>query len=197
MAHKDSQSWIDSPGANDNAVGTVGILEAARLLAPYASQRSLWFLWCNEEHVPWTSVTAAANAKQRGDNLIAILNTDGIGRKSKEDTQARRMRNVTLWTEPAGERLADLMATVNDRYRIGLEQSKQRRANPGDDDGSFVKAGYPAAVVNIGSYPYADPNYHTEEDRPETVDCLNAAMAVRAIVAAVLTLDRDGFPGPG
>ena len=35
-AHKDSQSWIDSPGANDNAIGTVGVLEMACVLAEHA-----------------------------------------------------------------------------------------------------------------------------------------------------------------
>ena len=35
LAHKDSQSWIDSPGANDNAIGTVGVLELACVLAKY------------------------------------------------------------------------------------------------------------------------------------------------------------------
>ena len=35
LAHKDSQSWIDSPGANDNAIGTVGVLEMACVLAKH------------------------------------------------------------------------------------------------------------------------------------------------------------------
>lgn len=51
-AHKDSQSWIDSPGANDNAIGTVGVLEVARILAEYDSERTIRFLFCNEEHTP-------------------------------------------------------------------------------------------------------------------------------------------------
>ncbi len=34
LAHKDSQSWIDSPGANDNAIGTVGVLELAGCPGP-------------------------------------------------------------------------------------------------------------------------------------------------------------------
>ena len=33
VSHKDSMSWIDSPGAHDNAVGTVANLELARVLA--------------------------------------------------------------------------------------------------------------------------------------------------------------------
>jgi hypothetical protein len=195
VAHKDSQSWIDSPGANDNAVGTAGNLELARILAPVPTRRSIWFLWCNEEHTPWTSVTAAQNAKARGDNIIAVFNSDGLGRKSEAEMEAGVLRNVTGYTEPEGEAIADLMARVNERYGLGLQQSKIKRVAPGDDDGSYVKAGYPAAVINIGSFPYADPNYHTEGDKAETVDVRNAAVTVQAIAAAVLAIDADGAAG--
>ena len=191
ISHKDSQSWIDSPGANDNAIGTAGNMEIARVLADHPSRRSIWFVFCNEEHKPWTSITAANNARERGDNIIAVFNLDGLGRKSPEDTQAGKKTNVTLYTEPEGDGLADLMAEVNERYNIGLIQTKYKRPSPGDDDGSFVKAGYPAAVLNIGSYPYADPNYHSEGDVPETVDVENAAMAVQATIAAIVRLDLE------
>jgi len=50
---------------------------------------------------------------------------------------------------------------------------------------------YPAAVINIGSFPYGDPNYHAEGDIPETCDIENAAMTVQATLAAVVTIDRD------
>lgn len=193
LAHKDSQSWIDSPGANDNAIGTVGVLEMARVLADYPLQRTVRFLWCNEEHTPWTSVTAAQKAKARGENLIAVFNMDGIGVKSAEDTAAGKKTNVTVYTEPAGKRLADLMARVNERFAVGLEQRAAQRTRPGDDDGSFIKAGYPMAVINIGSWPYGDPNYHQEGDTPEKTDVENAAMTVRATIAAVLTLDTAGL----
>jgi len=192
ISHKDSQSWVDSPGANDNAVGTVANLDIARVLAGYESQRSVWFVYCNEEHTPWTSVTAADNARERGDNIIAVFNLDSLGRKSDEDHAARVMANVTLYTTPEGERLADLMAEVNERYDIGLQQRKHQRSAPGDDDGSYVKAGYSAAIMNLGSYPYADPEYHTEEDKPERVDFENVLLTARASLAAIVTVDRDG-----
>ena len=63
LAHKDSQSWVHSPGAYDNAVGTVAILEIARIIAKLEPQRTMRFLWCNEEHYPWTSVLAANNMR--------------------------------------------------------------------------------------------------------------------------------------
>lgn len=191
LAHKDSQSWIDSPGANDNAIGAAAVLEMAAVLSTYPSRRTIRFLFCNEEHTPWTSVTAAQNAKARGDRLIAIFNIDGVGVKPAEDAAAGKKTNVTAYTLPEGERLARLMSAVNTRYAIGLEQRTVRRPGPGDDDGSFIKAGYPNAVVNIGSWPYGDPNYHTEEDIPELCDVKNAAMAVQATLAAILTLDRQ------
>lgn len=191
LAHKDSQSWIDSPGANDNAIGTVGVLEMARVLAEYTSESTIRFLFCNEEHTPWTSKTAAQKAKSRGDNIVAVFNMDGIGAKTAEETAAGKKTNVTAYTKPEGKRLAELMAEVNARYSIGLEQRTAERPRPSDDDGSFVLAGYPAAVVNIGSLPYGDPNYHAEGDIPETCDIENAAMTVQAALAAVVTIDRD------
>ncbi|MBL7224202.1 MAG: M28 family peptidase [Candidatus Brocadiae bacterium] len=190
VTHKDSQSWVDSAGAYDNAVGTVATLELARVLADVPTRRSLCFLFCNEEHWPWTSVTAARNARARGDDLVAIFNLDSLGGKSRADLRAGRKTNVTLYTCPEGETLADLMAEVNTAYRIGLVQSKHKRTRPGDDDGSFVNAGYPAAVANLGSYPYADRNYHLESDRPDFVDIPNVALAARATLAAVLRRDR-------
>jgi hypothetical protein len=192
LAHKDSQSWIASPGANDNAIGTVGVLELACVLAEYPSERTIRFLLCNEEHSPWTSVTAAQNAKARGDNIVAVFNLDGIGAKPAEQTAAGKKTNVTAYTVPAGERLAELMSAVNARFAIGLEQRSVKRPGPGDDDGSFVKAGFGAAVVNIGSWPYGDPNYHVEGDIPERCDVPNAALTVQATLAAILTLDQEG-----
>lgn len=191
LAHKDSQSWIDSPGANDNAIGTVGVLEMACVLAKYNPESTIRFLFCNEEHTPWTSKTAAQKAKSRGDNIAAVFNMDGIGVKTAEETAAGKKTNVTAYTKPEGKHLAELMAEVNARYSIGLEQRTVQRSRPGDDDGSFVLAGYPDAVVNIGSFPYGDPNYHLEGDIPEKCDIANAAMTVQATLAAVVTFDGD------
>lgn len=195
LAHKDSQSWVLSPGAYDNAVGTAGILEVARLVSTVTTQRTVRFLWCCEEHRPWTSVTAAERAAARGDQLVAIFNTDGIGGRPRADHEAGRRTNVTLYTEEAGRPFAELCGMVNEAYGLGLEQSIQQREQPGDDDGSFIKAGFPHAIVNIGSYPYRHDYYHDERDVAADVDVTNVAMAVQMILGAVLLIDRDGPPG--
>jgi len=113
-----------------------------------------------------------------------------MGGKPQADMDAGRKTNVTLYTKPEGERFADLMAEVNKTYGIGLIQQKYQRQSPGDDDGSYINAGYPMAVANLGSYPYADPNYHTEQDIPEFVDVPNLWMATQASLAAGLRAER-------
>jgi len=198
IAHKDSQSWLNcAPGALDNAVGTVGAMEIARLLGEYDSRRSIRFMFCNEEHFPWTSIQGARNIAQMDLSVIAVLNIDSIGGKSAEDAAAGRKVNVTRFTNPEGEKIADMMAELNERYKIGLIQGKYRLDGPANDDGSFIRAGIPAAVHVIGSSPYADPNYHTENDTPENVDFANVAMATRLCLATVVQLDMHGGAAAG
>lgn len=192
IAHKDSQSWIESPGANDNAIGTAGLLELAIMLKRYKPNHTIRFIFCNEEHTPWTGITAAENIKAEGANVIALINLDGIGVKSP--VMAGRLANVTRYTTPEGEKLADLMEWLNIHHGIGLEQSKYKSESPGDDDGSFIRAGFPWAVLNIGSMPYGDPNYHTEGDTPDKTDFRNAALTVKLTLAAILYLDNFGRP---
>lgn len=194
LAHKDSQSWVDSPGANDNGVGTVALMEIARILSTYEPQRTIRVLFCNEEHRPWTSVTAARKAWDRGDRLIGIFNIDGLSRGTPEDRAAGRLTSVTLYTEDEGEPFAAMMSTVNETYRLGLDQRAHRREQPGDDDGSFINAGYKHAVLNIGSYPYGDPAYHTEQDVIENVDLDHLVVATRLSLAAAVWMDVRGKP---
>ena len=192
IAHKDSQSWIASPGANDNAVGTCGALELATVLSSYNPRHSIRFIFCNEEHTPWTSITAAEAIKASGLKVLALINMDGIG--VKPPSQQGKLANVTRYTSPEGERLADMMAMLNENLSIGLIQSKYLSDSPGDDDGSFIKAGFPWSVLNIGSMPYGDPNYHQEGDTVDKVDYENAKVTVQLTLAAVLYLDAYGRP---
>ena len=189
VAHKDSQSWIASPGAYDNAVGTAANLEIARVLAEYEPRRSWWLLFCNEEHTPWTSYNAASEAKARGENCVAIFNSDSLGGKGQE--AAGTFTNVTGYCTSEGRALAELMQEVVARYELPLEQRAVEREFPNDDDGMFVKAGYPAAIVNVGSFPYADECYHLECDTADRVDYANVKVATQAILAALVELDRN------
>lgn len=195
VAHKDSQSWIPcSPGANDNGVGTVALLELARILAGYDNQRELLFLWCNEEHTPWTSVAAARDIAASGRRVAAVLNLDAVGVRRAEDVARGIYTAGTRYTTDQGRLLADLMAELIGRYDLGLLHTRHRSARPEDDDGSFIKAGIARAILLTGWIPYPDPHYHTTEDRYEYVDFDSVARGVQLALSFVLYIDRNGAP---
>jgi len=193
IAHKDSQSWLTcAPGAYDNGVGVASLLELARVSRNVEHQRTVIFLFPNEEHWPWTSIAAAELLAQSRREIIAVINVDGIGGKSDQTVLAGKATNVTRYCTAQGEHLADLMAELNETYAIGLEQSKCHCSVPNDDDGSFVNAGFARSVLNIGSFPYSEPHYHTTNDRPEHVDIENVTRAMQLCLAALVHLDVNG-----
>jgi len=81
-SHYDHSSWDypAGPGADDNASGTAGVMECARLLKDFPTKRSIMFVPFNAEEywmvgsLPFAQKCAAENM-----NIIAHLNMDMIG----------------------------------------------------------------------------------------------------------------------
>ena len=70
----------DSPGANDNASGMAGTLEAARVLSKYDFENSIIFVGLSgEEQGLYGGKGLAAHAKENSWEIIGILNNDMIG----------------------------------------------------------------------------------------------------------------------
>lgn len=70
----------ESPGANDNASGIAGTLEAARLLSRYRFDGSIVFAGLSgEEQGLFGGAGLAAYAKQQGWQLTGVINNDMIG----------------------------------------------------------------------------------------------------------------------
>ncbi len=70
----------DSPGANDNASGMAGTLEAARILSKYDFENSILFVGLSgEEQGLYGGKGLAAHAKEQGWDIIGIFNNDMIG----------------------------------------------------------------------------------------------------------------------
>jgi Zn-dependent M28 family amino/carboxypeptidase len=69
-----------SPGANDNASGMAGTIEAARVLSNYSFENSIIFVGLSgEEQGLYGGKGLAAHAKEQGWEIIGILNNDMIG----------------------------------------------------------------------------------------------------------------------
>jgi len=192
ISHKDSMSWIDSPGAHDNAAGTVANLELARVLVTCALKRSVRILFCNEEHVPWTSRHAAEAAAARGDDIIAVLNVDSLDGKSDDDMAADKLTHVVTYSTNEGRPLAEFIVSCTAHYNIGLDARVVFKQKVNDDDGMFINAGYRRTVMNVGSFPYDDSQYHLPGDVPERVNIENLVLSTQLLLAAILEIDAKG-----
>ena len=73
----------DSPGANDNASGVAGTLEAARVLSKYKFQSSIIYAaLAGEEQGLFGGKIMAEQAVKDGWRIVAVLNNDMIGNVS-------------------------------------------------------------------------------------------------------------------
>ncbi|MGM0546341.1 MAG: M28 family peptidase [Bacteroidota bacterium] len=71
---------IDAPGANDNASGMAGAIEAARVLSDYEFENSIVFAGLSgEEQGLYGGRHMAEMAKEEGWEIIGVLNNDMIG----------------------------------------------------------------------------------------------------------------------
>ena len=90
----------DSPGANDNASGMAGTIEAARVLSNYKFESSIIYAGLSgEEQGLFGGKGLAAYAKQSGWEILGILNNDMIGNISGVDGVVSN-RDFRIFSEP-------------------------------------------------------------------------------------------------
>lgn len=90
----------DAPGANDNASGMAGVLEAARLLTKYEFASSIIYLGLSgEEQGLFGGKGLAEQAQKEGWDIIGILNNDMIGNIEGIDGVVDN-RSFRIFSEP-------------------------------------------------------------------------------------------------
>ena len=90
----------DSPGANDNASGMAGTMEAARVLSKYRFENSIIYVGLSgEEQGLYGGKFLAAFAKEKGWDIIGVLNNDMIGNITGVDGVISN-RDFRIFSEP-------------------------------------------------------------------------------------------------
>ena len=90
----------DSPGANDNASGMAGTLEAARVLSGHTFDNSIIYVGLSgEEQGLYGGKGLAAHAKEKGWEIIGIFNNDMIGNITGVDGVTSN-RDFRIFSEP-------------------------------------------------------------------------------------------------
>lgn len=112
----------DSPGANDNATGMAGALEAARVLSKYCFENSIVYVGLSgEEQGLYGGKGLAQYALENNWEIIGVLNNDMIGNTEGVDGVIDN-RSFRIFSEPTPP-------TETERQR------KQRRFYGGEVDG--------------------------------------------------------------
>jgi Peptidase family M28 len=90
----------DAPGANDNASGLAGTIEAARVLSKYQFENSIIYLGLSgEEQGLLGGKGFATYAKEKGWEIMGVLNNDMIGNSSGVDGIVSN-RDFRIFSEP-------------------------------------------------------------------------------------------------
>lgn len=117
----------DSPGANDNATGMAGAIEAARILSKYKFESSIVYLGLSgEEQGLFGGQGMARYAQEHNWEIIGVLNNDMIGNISGVDGVVDN-RTFRIFSEPTttGETDAEKLK----------RQARARRFYGGEVDG--------------------------------------------------------------
>lgn len=194
-AHYDSTSQMPTvyaPGADDNASGVAGVLEAARILSGYQFENTLELIcYGGEEQGRRGSIHNAAQAASSGKNILGVVNLDMIGYwPATSDLELDIGKNVaSSWLAAAAEDAALTYASlpVHNWPDTGVCY---------DDHVSYWAEGYDGIVLmdcyeahlDPGGSGESTPYYHSTSDRIGTLDLAQTTEAVRATVALMATL---------
>ncbi len=161
--HHDSITGSDpmsfAPGADDNASGTVAVIETARALkaANFNSPKNIVFVtFAAEERGLWGSKDYAQKALQQGMNISLMINHDMISysRNSVETSVV----DINRYT--GSDEFAEIAAYAVENY-TDLRSNYGGYNSAGSDSHSFWDLGFPAIYFEENVF---SPYYHSNSD---------------------------------
>lgn len=183
--YDDMPSGSTAPGADDNASGTVCVLEAARLLKNVNLPYTIVFAaWDEEERGLYGSKAYADTAYRLGDSIIAVLNFDMISYDGNNDGA------LDVNTNSASTPLANEYAQIVSLYQPTLVPQVTTSLSGGSDHQSFQDKGY-SAILAIEDNSDFTPYYHTPNDLFSSLNKPYFVKMVKAGIAALVTIAGD------
>ena len=190
-SHYDHNS---GPGADDNASGTAGVLEAARILSQYTFERSIIYINFNaEENGLYGSMGYAKDCARQDMNILGNFNLDMIGWYPPE------LDTIKMYTAcyHLSRNLYEYYSSVANLY---LPETPTLWLTGGEagrgDHIRFCTYEYPAIYLGDVEYISQHPCYHTPCDTiGNGVNNFKLAEAfVKATIAATAELANGDLP---
>ncbi len=186
----------DGPGADDNASGTSGVLECARILSQYSFKRSILYIPFNgEERWMAGSYPFAQKCAREDMNIIGVFNMDMIGfwpgPEYGDITMYSGYSYISEHLFNYYQQVANLYIPEIPTYRFSHMDSY------GGDHMPFNIHEYPALYIGDIEYQQENIHYHTPSDTIGAgVNSFSLAQAfVKAVIAATAEL-ADGWLAP-
>jgi len=201
-AHYDAfTSTGDLPGADDNASGTAGLLELARLLSVRAPRRPVELIAFTTEEPPFFgsekmgSAVHAARLQRSLTGVAGMICLEMIGYFHGEQTWTSPL--LVMMYPSKGEFIAvtggwpdrelarDLKAAIRGAGGIDVYSfTGPREMLDASDQRNYWSRGWRAVMVTDTAY-LRNPNYHTKRDASDTLDYEKMARVVDGVFNAV------------
>jgi Zn-dependent M28 family amino/carboxypeptidase len=173
MRSSPTDSIGDAPGANDDASGTVAVMECARVMSKHLFPATIIFVAVSgEEQGLLGSTFMAEKAKKENWNIEAVLNNDIMGSNNSNETNiinntkvrvfseglpayetekaAANIRNLGLENDGRSRQLARYVKEIGERYVDNLEVVlvyRNDRFLRGGDHTPYVQRGFAAVRI--------------------------------------------------
>jgi leucyl aminopeptidase len=170
-----------APGADDNASGSVTVLETLRVLleSGFVPKRSIEFHWyAAEEGGLMGSGDIAESYYDEGVEVVAMINFDTVGYNPKGTT------SIGFLTDNTNTVLTAFLRTIVDEYLVFSWRNKECGYGC-SDHASFTNYGFPATC---SSEIDLSPFMHTVQDTIDTVDFNQVAEFVKLAVASAIEI---------
>lgn len=172
------------PGADDNASGISGVIEAARILSQYDMDYTIIFIAFDEEEVSGCgSCYYADSVYSAGDSIVGVINMDMIGFDSNNDFKF----DINTDTNSFGH--ANILSSVCTIYQPALAPRFYWNARLSDYR-SFWDKGY-KAIGSVESHSDFNWYYHSINDRFSALKLGYITKLVKAAIAFLIVMDKD------
>jgi Zn-dependent M28 family amino/carboxypeptidase len=156
-----------SPGADDNASGTAGVIEIARVLSKHKFKRTIIYLNNNGEEVGLEGSTIFAYyCRQNNINILCVFNLDMIGYNSIDEPLRIFYDNLPLINKDFAKYFGEVanlylleIPVLPPQFPIDISRNYIGRG----DDISFIHNNYPAMYIGE-SLPSVNSCYHRSCD---------------------------------
>jgi len=206
-AHYDT--FMDTPGADDNASGVAGLLALADLLGQHPPARRVQLVaYCLEEPPFFKtaymgSAIHAAGLRDSGVPVIGIISLEMIGYFSDEPGSQYYPFSIMRLLYPDRGNFIGIVGRFRDIGLTRTIKAAMRGASdlpvysintlpivPGvdfSDHASYWPHGYRAVMITDTAF-YRNPYYHTINDTADKLDYKRMAQVVQGVFAAVTSL---------